>query len=39
MQADAIKPGQNVIVIDDLVATGTSAPVTYPRPQLTLVKF
>jgi adenine/guanine phosphoribosyltransferase-like PRPP-binding protein len=23
MQVDAIKPGQNVIVIDDLIATGT----------------
>lgn len=22
MQADAIKPGQNVIVVDDLIATG-----------------
>lgn len=22
MQADAIKPGQNVVVIDDLIATG-----------------
>jgi len=25
MQADAIKPGQNVVVIDDLIATGGSA--------------
>jgi len=25
MQADAIKPGQNVIVVDDLLATGGSA--------------
>ncbi|OCH93595.1 adenine phosphoribosyltransferase [Obba rivulosa] len=25
MQADAIKPGQNVIIIDDLIATGGSA--------------
>ncbi|KAF9452476.1 adenine phosphoribosyltransferase [Macrolepiota fuliginosa MF-IS2] len=25
MQADAIKPGQNVIVVDDLIATGGSA--------------
>lgn len=25
MQADAIQPGQNVIVIDDLIATGGSA--------------
>ena len=22
MQADAIKPGQNVVIIDDLIATG-----------------
>lgn len=25
MQADAIKPGQNVIIVDDLIATGGSA--------------
>jgi len=25
IQADAIKPGQNVVVIDDLIATGGSA--------------
>jgi adenine phosphoribosyltransferase len=25
MQADAIQPGQNVVVIDDLLATGGSA--------------
>ncbi|KAI0347072.1 adenine phosphoribosyltransferase [Trametopsis cervina] len=25
MQADAIKPGQNVVVVDDLIATGGSA--------------
>ncbi|RKP06018.1 phosphoribosyltransferase-like protein [Thamnocephalis sphaerospora] len=25
MQADAIKPGQNIIVVDDLIATGGSA--------------
>jgi len=25
MQEDSIKPGQNVIVIDDLIATGGSA--------------
>lgn len=24
MQADAIKPGQTVVVIDDLIATGKS---------------
>ena len=23
MQADAIQPGQNVVVVDDLIATGT----------------
>lgn len=23
MQADAIKPGQNVVVVDDLIATGS----------------
>lgn len=25
MQADSIKPGQNVIIVDDLIATGGSA--------------
>jgi adenine phosphoribosyltransferase len=39
MQVDAIKPGQNVIVIDDLIATGT-VPASFLRaptgnPQLT----
>lgn len=38
MQADAIKPGQNVIVIDDLIATGTFVSSTNPNSQLTLVK-
>jgi len=28
MQADAIRPGQNVIVIDDLIATGEFGPLT-----------
>lgn len=27
MQADAIQPGQNVVIIDDLIATGTSSRV------------
>ena len=26
MQKDAIQPGQNVVIIDDLVATGTPVP-------------
>ena len=25
MQEDAIKPGQNVVVVDDLIATGTQS--------------
>jgi hypothetical protein len=32
MQVDAIKPGQTVVVIDDLIATGTVRP--YPRATL-----
>ena len=28
MQADAIKPGQTVVVIDDLLATGASSKST-----------
>ena len=28
MQVDAIKPGQNVIVIDDLIATGEFGSLT-----------
>ena len=31
MQADAIKPGQTVVVIDDLLATGEYIPISLPN--------
>lgn len=32
MQADAIKPGQNVVVIDDLIATGVLTELSCMQP-------
>jgi hypothetical protein len=31
MQADAIKPGQTVVIVDDLIATGMCPPLHLQR--------
>ncbi len=31
MQADAIQPGQTVVVVDDLIATGMRTGISYTR--------
>jgi adenine/guanine phosphoribosyltransferase-like PRPP-binding protein len=35
MQENAIKPGQNVIIIDDLIATGNHITIIYIKIMLT----
>jgi adenine phosphoribosyltransferase len=35
MQADAIKPGQTVVVVDDIIATGVSTVSSAPRAKHT----